>query len=167
MPIVVRTPVTGLPDPACQRARCVVSLLADGEATELERAFLDSHLVDCPACAAYAGGVEEATSALRAAPLDSPQFVVRLPARRRLSSRPVQMAAAAIVLVGAGLAGLSGLPQRELDNGPTGTAVALGSAAYEQHVIRTARRWPPDGVRTRPAAVRAVSLGAHAQPLPR
>ena len=163
----VTTGMTGLPNPACQRARCLVSLQTDGEATELERAFLDSHLANCPACSAYAEGVESATAALRAAPLDAAQFAVTLPTRRRFSSRHVQMGAAALVLVGAGLAGLSGLPQHQLDAGPAGTSVALGSAGYERHVIRTARIWPPDGVRARPATMRPVSLGPHTQPLPR
>src|SRR5919204_5739000 len=102
MPIVVRTPVTGLPDPACQRARCVVSLLADGEATELERAFLDSHLAGCAACAAYAADVHGASAALREAPLVEPGFDVAPPSRRRFALRAMPAVAAAPLLPRAG-----------------------------------------------------------------
>ena len=168
----VRTDVTGLPDPACQRARCLVSLDADGEATEFERAFLASHLADCAACAAYSVAVEETAATLRAAPLAVLPAPVTLPSRRgRFSLGPVQAAAVALVVLGAGLAGLSGMPQRQLGAGPTPTAANLASTGFERHVIHSARRWPPDGGATlagrRTAATRPVSLGAHAQPLPR
>src|SRR5919204_6349171 len=99
---VVRTHVTGLPDPACQRARCLVSLHADGEATELERAFLATHLAECAACAAYALAVEDTAAALRAAPLVALPTPVAVPSRRRVSLRPLQAAAAALVVLGAG-----------------------------------------------------------------
>src|SRR5919206_4076746 len=131
----VRTDVTGLPDPACQRARCLVSLDADGEATELERAFLASHLAACTACAAYSVAVEGTATALRAAPLVAVPTPVTLPTRRRFALRSVQAAAAALVVLGAGLSGLSGMPQRELGGGPSPAAGSLASTAYETHVI--------------------------------
>jgi predicted anti-sigma-YlaC factor YlaD len=130
-------------DPLCERARCVASLRLDGELTEFEDAFLDSHLAACAACRTYSAGIAASAHTLRSTPLEF--FTARLarPRRRATVSRHLQFAAAARVVTGAGLTGLSGLA-RPNDAGTTRTArpAYLDSQNYDQAFIRelSARR---------------------------
>jgi len=81
-------------------AREAASARLDGEASELDLARLDAHLLACPVCRAYAAAIAGVAAELRAAPLESPslgQWSVEVgisPRRRRL---PVAVAAAALV----------------------------------------------------------------------
>lgn len=121
----------------CERARLLASLRPDGPGSELEEAFLTSHLADCAWCRAYAGAVAASTAAIRATePIEAPAFVVLRP-RHRIPMRALQAAAAALVVATLGLSGLAGLLQQQADNsGPTAHRLAyLDSADYEQGLI--------------------------------
>ena len=56
----------------CERARAQASLALDCELSELERAWLRTHLADCESCAAFVAGLREVTLELRAAPKPKP-----------------------------------------------------------------------------------------------
>ena len=137
-------------DPVCERARCLASLRVDGETTEFEEAFLDSHLDACGDCREHAIGLEASTALIRATPLVAP--VVHPIALRHRSThrlRHVQVAAAALVVLGAGFTGMAGIPH------PNGSSIApskprpayLDSASYEQKVIRQIETEAPPALR--------------------
>lgn len=92
----------------CDRIREWISLELDGELSRIERALVDRHLAVCGDCTAFAADVRGFTQALREedlAPLAQP---IQLPSRRRVSLRPLQVAAAAAVtLVAVGIGSLS------------------------------------------------------------
>jgi predicted anti-sigma-YlaC factor YlaD len=94
----------------CDRTREWAALDLDGELSEFERALMQAHLDRCADCREFAADVVEIAGHLRAAPLEPLPRPVTLPARRRVASfRHVQVAAAAaVVLVAAGLGGLYG-----------------------------------------------------------
>jgi predicted anti-sigma-YlaC factor YlaD len=138
----------GLPvhDLVCDRSRRLASLRPDGEATELDEAFLVSHLAECVACRTYAEAVEASTAAIRATPpVEAPAFAIALRSRRRISMRALQGAAAAVIVATAGLSGLAGLSEQQRD----GVARAaqrpayLDSATYEQALINDLTRVHP------------------------
>jgi predicted anti-sigma-YlaC factor YlaD len=139
---------TKLHDTACERARRLASLRPDDVGTELEEAFLTSHLADCVACRAYAEGVSATTAAIRAAaPIEGPRLTISRPARRRVPMRALQTAAAAVIVAAAGLSGLSGLDslsqQQRDDPAPSTQRLAyLDSASYEQRLIADLTRAP-------------------------
>ena len=100
----------------CDCARAWVSLRLDGELSELESYMLDSHLVRCEACRAFAGDAAGFTTALRAAELEPLERPISLPARRRTMRRAAQFgAAAALVAASVGLGSLFGA----VGSGPT------------------------------------------------
>jgi anti-sigma factor RsiW len=77
-----------------------VSLRLDGELSEFEQALLAAHLARCELCRSFAAELEGVTARLRGAPLEPLEQPVALPARRRrLSSRPVEIAAAAALML--------------------------------------------------------------------
>jgi anti-sigma factor RsiW len=61
-----------LPATNCARTRESISAQLDGELPELELARLETHLLICPECSAWAEDVEEATRRLRGACLEVP-----------------------------------------------------------------------------------------------
>lgn len=127
----------------CDRARSWASLRTDGELSELESALLDAHLQRCASCTAFAREAERVAAALRAARLERPAPLQLGGLRgRRTGIRVVQVAAAALVVVGAGLAAAV--------SGPGGT-----SAAAAKPVAMVASAESPDGLRAlrRPALV--------------
>jgi hypothetical protein len=133
-------------DPACERARCLASLRVDGETTEFEGAFLDSHLAVCADCADLAAGIAASTAAIRASTLVVPPVLTLPTARRRGPAfRHLQAAAAAIVLLGAGLAGLAGVPRPDGSSSERSSPrpAYLDSASYEQKFIRQLGAGPP------------------------
>jgi predicted anti-sigma-YlaC factor YlaD len=84
-------------------AREAASARLDGEASELDAARLEAHLLACPGCRAYAWGIAGVAAELRAAPLERPRAELGMsslgvPRRRRM---PVSAAAAAVALVAA------------------------------------------------------------------
>ena len=101
--------LTPVPPTDCARAREAASARLDGELSELELAFLDSHLATCAACSAWAADSAGFSSALRAASLEQPlraiEFPLRQPAYRRIAAarRAAAVSAAAAALVVAAL----------------------------------------------------------------
>jgi predicted anti-sigma-YlaC factor YlaD len=100
----------------CERARKRASLGLDGELSQVEQALLRAHVGRCAQCAGFAHDLGAMTQGIRATPLTRPRLT-GMPARRRSSGmRPLQLvAAAAAVIVAAGLGGLVG----SLSSGPT------------------------------------------------
>ncbi len=140
----------------CDRARAWVSLRLDGELSELESYMLDSHLVRCAACRAFAADAAGFTTALRAAELEPLERPVSLPERRRTMRRAAQFgAAAALVAASVGLGSLFGAvgsgrthapsPPRLLQQGPA--IVTPVPVSYDSDTR---------GLPQVPAAVRAV-----------
>jgi predicted anti-sigma-YlaC factor YlaD len=88
----------------CQRVRIAVSLDLDGGSSELERAFLNAHVANCDACAAYCDDVVSTTSLLRSQPLEPLVHGVTLTftrtSWRERSLRLGTSAAAGLILVG-------------------------------------------------------------------
>ena len=152
---VVRTSVPGmkLNEATCERARRLASLRPDGAGSDLDEAFLASHLANCAGCRAYADAVAASTAAIRATELiEAPAFALLKPLRRRIPMRALQAAAAAVIVATAGLSGLGGLSQQQLDDSvPAAHRLAyLDSAGYEQRLIeriRTASVRPHQGSR--------------------
>jgi anti-sigma factor RsiW len=90
----------------CERARECASLRLDGELSEFEQALLDAHLARCEPCSAFAAELNAVTRRLRTAPLVPLPQPVTLPARRRISLRRAEVAAAAaLMLTTLGVAG--------------------------------------------------------------
>ena len=85
----------------CARARESVSAQLDGELPELEVDRLETHLLICPACIAWAEEVRDVTWRLRQAGLEEPAERVVLPRLRRgawrVSSAVAVASAAAVV----------------------------------------------------------------------
>ena len=99
----------------CERARARASLGLDGELSQVEHALLRAHVRRCAVCAEFASDVGALTQELRTTALER-VVVDALPARRRSSRRHTFQlgAAAAVVVVAAGLGSLAGsLSSRE------------------------------------------------------
>lgn len=87
----------------CDRAREWASLRLDGELSELETVMLEGHLARCAACTAVVAESGAITRALRAAPLEPLVRQIPVP-RRHAAFRAARVtAAAAVMLVAAGL----------------------------------------------------------------
>lgn len=91
----------------CERAREGASLRLDGELSEFEQALLVAHLAQCEPCSSFARELDSLTDHMRSTPLAGLDQPVALPSRRRLvSRRPVEIAAAAaLMLTALGVAG--------------------------------------------------------------
>ena len=85
----------------CSRARESVSAQLDGELPELELDRLETHLLICPACTAWAEEVRDVTWRLREVVLEEPAERIVLPRLRRgawrVSSAVAVASAAAVV----------------------------------------------------------------------
>ena len=95
----------------CDRTREWVALRLDGELSEFETAIMRPHLERCAECRAFADDVAAIAREIRSTPLAAPSRPVSVESRRRLGLplRHVQIAAAAaLVLVAAGLGSLYG-----------------------------------------------------------
>lgn len=116
-----------------------MSLGLDGETTEFEQAFLDSHVERCADCRRHAACVGATTAAVR-----TTQLIERFElgsmtfrARRRPLRTFAAAAAAAFVVIGAGLTGLTSVPRAQQQSVPSVHRPAyLDSAAYEMRLIR-------------------------------
>jgi anti-sigma factor RsiW len=85
----------------CARARESVSAQLDGELPEFELDRLETHLLICPACTAWAEEVRDVTWGLRRAGLEEPAERIVLPRLRRGAWRvgsAVAVASAAAVV---------------------------------------------------------------------
>jgi predicted anti-sigma-YlaC factor YlaD len=88
----------------CERARAWASLRTDGELSELESALLDAHRGRCESCRTFARGIEAVAAALRTAQLQHPEpLVLATRSGRRTGLRALQVAAAVVVVVSAGV----------------------------------------------------------------
>ena len=88
-----------LPATHCARARASLSAQLDGELPEAELDRLETHLLICPACAAWAEQVRDVTRCLRGAALEEPAERFALPRLRRgwrISSAVAVASAAAV-----------------------------------------------------------------------
>ena len=83
----------------CERARECASLRLDGELSEFEQALLGAHLERCKPCRSFAAELDAFTVRLRSAPLEPLRQPVTLPARRRISLRRAEVAAAAALML--------------------------------------------------------------------
>jgi anti-sigma factor RsiW len=96
----------------CERVREQVSLLLDGDLSELEGRMLESHVAQCRRCAEFRASVTSFTEALRAAPLEVLEAPIVVERRRVVNVSRVQVGvAAALALAALGLgAGLQSDP---------------------------------------------------------
>jgi anti-sigma factor RsiW len=83
----------------CERARECASLRLDAELSEFEQALLAAHVERCEPCRSFAAELDAITTRLRNAPLEPLEQGVALPARRRFSRRPAEVAAAAALML--------------------------------------------------------------------
>ncbi|MCW2965758.1 MAG: hypothetical protein JWO17_3010 [Actinomycetia bacterium] len=123
----------------CERAKAWASLRTDGELSELESALLDAHLGRCEPCCTFARGSAAVAAALRAAPLQQPVLQRALPLAlaprqaRRTGLRALQVTAAVVLVVSAGVVAAFSGPSR--------------SAAAAKHVSMVASVDSPDRLR--------------------
>jgi anti-sigma factor RsiW len=90
-------------DSVCERAREWSSLRIDGELSVLEEELLERHLGTCELCADFEDAMRTTAGAMRAAPVERPSRLTRIPARRtaglsRQRRRTAVVAAAALAL---------------------------------------------------------------------
>ena len=96
----------------CERVREQLSLALDGELSQLEDAHLDAHLATCAGCRAFGAEVGAATRMIRATPPEELSFSLSIPMPRRIARRAFQAAAAAAVVLAAGIGSIE-LANRE------------------------------------------------------
>ena len=96
----------------CERVREQLSLALDGELSQLEDAHLDAHLAKCASCQTFGAEIGATARMIRTAPLEEPSFQIVIPGRNRIARRSLQVAAAAAVIVAAGVGSLD-LANRE------------------------------------------------------
>jgi len=96
----------------CDRVREQLSLALDGETSQLEDARVDAHLATCASCRAFSAEIGAATRIMRAAPLEEPSVPLSIPLPRRIVRRAFQAAAAAAVVLAAGIGSID-LANRE------------------------------------------------------
>jgi len=119
----------------CSRARESVSAQLDGELPELELDRLETHLLICPACTAWAEEVRDVTWRLRQAALEEPAQRVVLPRLRRGALRvssAVAVASAAAVVATMFVA--PGQPT-SVSSGPAGPQAGLISVTERHFVV--------------------------------
>ena len=122
--------------PTCDRARASASLRLDGEISELEEAFLDSHLRRCAACREYEASVRGAVRMLREQPLAELRHPVVVAGRKRIPVRPAAVArVAAVVAAVVGVATVLGTQSGKQPATPSATTppvVATDDNSLEQ-----------------------------------
>jgi anti-sigma factor RsiW len=108
---------------SCERVREQLSIALDGELSQLEDAQLDVHLAKCPSCRAFGAEIGAATRTIRTAPLEEPSIPITIPGRDRVARRSFQVAAAAAVVMAAGIGSVD-LANREAQRSATPTSPA-------------------------------------------
>jgi predicted anti-sigma-YlaC factor YlaD len=100
----------------CERVRGQVSVLLDGELSQLEQRMVAAHLDRCADCRAFEATVRSFTEDLRAAPIEVPSRPIVLRRARRVvfSARQVSAAAATIAVAVLGVASQLGIPQQNV-----------------------------------------------------
>jgi anti-sigma factor RsiW len=97
---------------SCEHVREQLSLALDSELSQIEDAHLDAHLGRCPSCQAFGAEIGAATRIIRTAPLEAPSIPIAIPGRNRIARRAFQVAAAAAVVMAAGIGSID-LANRE------------------------------------------------------
>jgi anti-sigma factor RsiW len=124
----------------CDRVREQLSLALDGETSQLEDARIDAHLASCASCRAFGAEIGAATRIIRAAPLEEPSVPLSIPLPRRIARRAFQAAAAAAVVLAAGIGSID-LANREAQRSVTSAfptrAVPQTSDALSVDRVRT------------------------------
>ena len=124
----------------CDIVREQLSLALDGETSQLEDARIDAHLATCASCRAFGAEIGAATRIIRTAPLEELSFPISIPTPRRVVRRAFQAAAAAAVVLAAGIGSLD-LANREAQRSAAPTiparAVAQSSDALSVDRVRT------------------------------
>jgi anti-sigma factor RsiW len=100
----------------CERVRGQISVLLDGELSQLEQRMVAAHLERCPDCQAFEQTVRSFTEELRAAPAEVLQqpIVVRRRSRRVSFSALQASAAATIAVAVLGVASQLGVSQQNV-----------------------------------------------------
>ncbi len=101
-----------LPSNDCDRARALVSAWLDGELSELGRARLDAHVVECEACREFQRGAQRATRLLRSAALEELSVPIVLPRARHRLARIAQAGSAAAAAAAVAVLALTGTLSR-------------------------------------------------------
>ena len=133
----------------CDRVSALASLALDGQASEVEEAWLGAHLRACPECERTVADMRALTEALRAAPLVEPERRVVLAARVGRPGRARQVAlraalAATLAAAAAGLGVLAGSVDREpAPAPPAGPEIALVDERRELRELRRAKSPTP------------------------
>jgi predicted anti-sigma-YlaC factor YlaD len=83
----------------CERVRGQVSVLLDGELSQLEQRMVTAHLERCAGCKAFEAAVRSFTEELRAAPAELPRRPIVVRRTRRVSFSALQVSAAATIAV--------------------------------------------------------------------
>jgi len=139
--------LTQVPPTDCMRAREGASARVDGELNELESAWLDLHLRECPDCRTFTAGISAAAGLARRAPLEPAPAGMFIPRRRHIA--PPAVAATVAALAIAATTGMAFL---------LGQQVGQRSAAHAVGITQTTTR---SGVRLDPglfAALRSSHL---------
>ena len=151
--------LVGQPSSTCKLAREHISLHLDGELSEFGQVALDAHLINCAGCRAYGAAVAEATTRLRSARLEHPDFPVVLPHRSRiripLRTAQVAAAAVAVAVLGFSAAGVTPGSERSLSGSGANTPVDRRSNLSSERVRRATF-----DVRVAPTAPRPVRMGS-------
>jgi predicted anti-sigma-YlaC factor YlaD len=112
----------------------------DGELSEFEQVALDTHLTACAPCRAYGLSVADATTRLRAATFEQPEFPVVLPhrSRVRIPLRAAQAAAAAVVVavIGFSAAGVTPGGERSASLSASDTLLDRGVSLSPERIAR-------------------------------
>jgi predicted anti-sigma-YlaC factor YlaD len=100
----------------CERVRSQVSVLLDGELSQLEQRMVAGHLARCADCSAFEATVRTFTEELRGAPIEVPRrpIVVRRTRRVSLSALRVNAVAATIAVALLGVASQLGVSQQNV-----------------------------------------------------
>ena len=131
----------------CERVRGQVSLMLDGELSQLEQRMVAAHLDRCADCCEFERSVSEFTGQLRSAPLESMRVPVVLRTARRATFSGAQVGVAAMLVV-AVLGVVSQL-------GPTGSQRAEAGRFTEANLFTAG--WQPE----RELAQLDVNRGTH------
>ena len=145
----------------CERTRGWLSLRLDGELSEFERALMDAHLGCCAECRAFEVDVAAFTTALREAPPERLGEPVALPRRPRRPAHGIRVAAAAAaVLVAAGVGSILGTVRGGADESATVNTSRLAAASTSPDSLNALRDLRVAWLPAPPA------LGAAKPPLP-
>ncbi len=124
----------------CERTRGWLSLALDRELSDFERALMDAHLRCCAGCREFEREVGAVTAAVRTAPLVPLETPVSLPPQRRRPVRTVQVvAAAAAVLVAAGVGSILGSVRGSAEEQTSQAAVVAAAAPASDPLLRDLR----------------------------